>query len=156
MFLDEVKADRRPEAERAERDLPPIGAPKQVATPTAHAHTSRSWLWEPFWVKGQGWMQRWMRKPRGGKEGEGKRETGRSLLIHIPDITVTLLIQWDKHRRGVRGRTKTKTREKRGGAGVSWMAETEHSHGVPTFSLVLKFFQQISGTQKWLHLKFYN
>lgn len=80
-----------------------------------------------------------------GRGGEGKRETGRSLLIHMPDITVTLLIQWDKHRRGVRGRTKTKTREKRGGAGVSWMTETKHSHGVPTFSLVLKFFQKFQG-----------
>lgn len=31
------------------RDLPPTGAAKQVATPTALAHTNRSWLWVPFW-----------------------------------------------------------------------------------------------------------
>lgn len=30
-------------------DLPPTGAAKQVATPTALAHTNRSWLWVPFW-----------------------------------------------------------------------------------------------------------
>lgn len=32
-------------------------------------------------------------KAKGREGGEGKRETGRSLLIHMPDITVTLLIQ---------------------------------------------------------------
>ena len=49
LFYEEDKADQRPASVQARQDLPPIGAAKQVATPTAHAHTNRSWLWVPFW-----------------------------------------------------------------------------------------------------------
>lgn len=52
LMLFQDKADRRPVPEWVrgkEQNLPPTGAAKQVATPTAHAHTNRSWLWVSFW-----------------------------------------------------------------------------------------------------------
>lgn len=47
------EADQRPvlskSGEMRRQNSPPTGAAKQVATPTVHAHTNRSWLWGPFW-----------------------------------------------------------------------------------------------------------
>lgn len=84
--------------------------------------------------------QRWMRTPWGGGDresrGRGRQRDGRSLLIHMPDITITLLIQWDTNTDEVRV-GEPKQRLGKGGQGVGWVGERQmgdnNSYRVPTF-----------------------
>lgn len=84
-----------------------------------------------------------MRKQRGGGDREsrerGRQGYGRSLLIHMPDITITLLIQRDTNTDEVRGgEPKQSHKRNREGRGVRWaggrqMGE-DNSRRVPIFS----------------------
>lgn len=105
--------------------------------------------------------QGWIRKQRGGGDREsrerGRQGYGRSLLINMPDITITLLIQWDTNIDDVRGgepkQRHKRNREGRGGEGVSRAGEKQmgedNSHRVPTFSSSSdsRTFQWTSRTQ---------
>lgn len=174
MLFQEDKADRRPVPERVkgeeqggtclprgQRNRWPL--PRHTHTPTGPGYGCHSG------VKGQGgrWTGRsgdtgeqgWMRKPRGGGDREsrerGRQGYGRSLLIHMPDITITLLIQWDTNTDEVRGgepkQRHKRNREGRGGEGVSWVGERQmgEDNRVPTFSSTSnsRTFQWISRTQ---------
>lgn len=176
ILFQDSKADQRsvPDGVRGDgagQDLPPTGAAKQVATPTAHAHTNRSWLWVSFcgyWSRVEtemeggveeggtgGHRQAWMNGKAEGrwKEGEQReQETGTwevTVKTHASHNCHTINTVRHKHRRGVGNRNS----ERMGGRELGGKEADGRGHRVPTFSRTsdskISEFQGLKNEHVW-------